>query len=799
MMKHARWLVIAAALLLSAGAAHAQQSAGALSASKDGSILRIKNAPTVVMWARGFTDAAEIDTYVASGFNTVYVMISGAADDQVAAASALMSAAESRGLYLVAAILPTAIRDADGEEMAPDPTSSAYAAAVSDVVKKLAEPFGRHANLLGWSIEAVVPNSFTWSDDLFRAYLSGAYQDSIAGLNASWGTAYDSWDNVTMSGAADVDSDRPGGVGRARADLALYRQASYADALDLWAQALRAADPGRLVFASALTDYRSIISVRTDFDGLILNTYPSIAEQDFATHNVHAVDIARRANQFAAIPTLWVDSSADANRLANWMNQALLHGATGLALSSWSAVKESEALQAIVKQTADASRSTGVFPARTAAGAAILYEPFAGGAVRNGQGLYGYIDGLTPDEPTSLFAVTRAGTRYGLIDVLSRDSLDTADLSQYGVIFAPMAFYLTEDEQIALHGFVLRGGALMVDAGIGMYQGDGTVGSLPPVLTELLGMRYSEIAEGAEPGEYGSLGQPGQVGQPGVAFPVGPGEVGLSVDPDIAKFADILGQFLGRPDVRKYLGEGFIGENGPGFRVRGLGRGFTVYAPTFLYASWDPGDPYFNDFHERMLSWQYDLQLVQPDALWPSVSAGLYAGGAVGVASPGGSAAIVDVYGAKNRLYWVPSGAIRLPNPEEDNRAELLFPGEPLAVARPLPIYVRTFDAGAVVTVTVVKYDSEGIELLLNGVGAAANASRDGIHVTGGGATNVEVEIHDGLYRLARGSTHHVALQEGPRGRTTEEDMMPNSETGLLVMHAPLRAGRLTIAPAPSG
>jgi len=789
------WFAISLCLLL-VTYGHAQGTSAALSARKEANILRIRNAPTVVTWARGLTDSADLDAYAASGFNTVYVLVDDASDAQVTAASALMSAAEAKNLYLIVAILPAAVKDSDGQPMASDPTSSQYATAVADTVKKLAEPLGKHANLIGWSVEAVPPNGFPWGDGSFRSYLRAAYENSIAGLNNSWGTTYTSWDEVTMSGAADADSGRPAGVGRARIDLAMYRQMSYADALDLWAKALKAADPGRLVFASALPDYRSIISVRTDFDGLILNTYPNLAEQDFATHNVHAIDIARRANQFAAIPTLWVDSNADRNRLANWMNEALLHGAAGLALSSWPVVKGSDDLQGLVRQTADWLNTSTGFPVRPAAKAAILYEPLAGGVQRNGQGLYGYIDGLTPSEPTNLFSVVRMGTRYGQVDVLSRESLGTVDLRQYGVIFAPMAFYMPEDAQVALHDFVLRGGAAIVDAGVGMYQGDGTLDSVPPVLMEMLGMRYSEEAQKDQPSELGSAGQPGQAGQPGVAYPVGPGEAGLTIDPDVAKFADILGQFLSRPDVRKYLGEEFVGENGPGFRVRGLGRGYAVYAPTFLYETWAPNDAYFADFHDRMLSWQYDLRLVQPDALWPNIGTAYFANDTVGVVSPDGTAAVVDVYGAKSRLYSVPLGTERLPNPEEQNRVELLFPGEALALARPLPVYVRTLDPGAVVTVTVVKYDAQSVELFINGAGSNANVTRDGVSVTGGTATNVEIELHSGAYALARGSTHHVVLEMGPRNRRTEEDMMPNPETGLLVMHASIAAGHITITPA---
>lgn len=797
-LRPALWLSLLAALLLSA-AGSAQEMAARGAARREANLLRVNNRPTVLMWARGLSDAADLDTYLAAGFNTAYLLVADPSDDGLAAAGALASAAEAKGLFVVMTVTPAAVQDSTGAQMSPDPKSDDYAAAVNTLTGKLAKRFGPsdHPKLLGWSVEGVPPNGFPWSDTGFRTYLRDWYGGSIADLNRSWGSDYAAWTDITAGGANDLDSSRPAGVGRARVDLAYYRQQSYADALDLWAKSLRAADPGRLVFASALPDYRSIISVPGSYDGMILNTYPAVAEQDWLTHNVHAVDIARRANQFAAVPTFLVNSSSDANQLANWMNEALLHGATGLALSDWSAVKQSDALQAMVKQTADAIATTHLFPVRPFARFAIVYEPIAGGATRNGRGLYGYLDGLTPTEPTTLFAVTRLGTEYGQMDVLAESSLRQVDLQQYGAIFAPMAFYLTDDAQVALHDFVLRGGALVVDAGVGMYQGDGTINSTPPVLTELLGMRYSELAESDQPSEYGSLGEKGQAAEPGIAVPVGPGEAGLTLDPDVAKFADILGQFLSRPDVRKYLGADFVGENGPGFRVRGLGTGFAVYAPTFLYANWNSGDPYFDEFHQRILSWRRDVEVIEPEGVWPAVGVAVFSDWSIAVVSPNGNSAIVDAYGAKNQMYQVPLGAMRLGNPQEEQRVELLFPGEPLAVAVPVPIYLRVQDAGALVTASVSRYEAKGIELMVHGNGAEANVSASGVQVNGGDATSVEIEIRTGAYPIARGSLHHVTMQEGPRLRPREMDVMPNPDTGALVIQAAMRAARVTIVPAP--
>jgi len=802
MRRYATWCLLAACLLLLTGAwaqepSTSRQAASPPAARREANLLRIGNQPALLLWARGLADKADLEQYAGAGLNTVYVLVAGDSEEQLEAASELLSAAEQQELFAVVAVEPGAVHDADGNALAPDPTSEAYGDAVADLVTALAARFKDHKNLIAWSIEALPSGLFSWNDAAFVVYLQDWYDGSLSRLNESWGGEFSEWEAVTLEAARSVDAALPGGLGRGSVDYAMYRQVAYADALSLWARALRSADPGRLVFASALTDYRSIISVPSGFDGLVLNTYPSVAEMDLESHNVHAVDIARRGNRFAAIPTFWVDRDLDPVRTANWMNQALLHGAAGLGFSSWSPIQESEEMQGAIKDLAEAVRSTRLLPAQPVARAAVLYQPIAGGAMRNGQGLYGYLDGVTPDEPTTLFAVARGGTRYGLLDVLATSSLREADLQQYGVIFAPMVLSLPDDQQLALHNFVLQGGAVVTDAGIGMYQGAGTLDSMPPVVAEMLGMRYAEAGASAQADEFGSAGEPGGAGQPGIAVPVGPGEAGLAMDSDLARFADVLEQFLGRPDVRKYLGEEFISEEGPGFRVRALGRGFSVYAPTFLYATWGPADPYFNEFHDRILSWQRDLEVIEPEGIWPPVGAAIYRDWSVGLASPEGLVATVDLYDRRNQMYLVPLGAMRVANPEEDQRIELLFPGARLAVARPVPVYLRTFDEEGILTASLIRYDATGIELEVHGSGAVANPTRAGIGISGGDLTNIEIEIHDGAYRLAAGSMHRVVLEEGLRARRREETMMPNRDTGLLVIQVPVSAARITIEPAP--
>lgn len=787
--------------LLATAVAWAQTTAArptaATTARRQANIIEVGGEPVVLMWARGLADPADLEVYAGCGFNTVYVLVEGASEAQLATLEAILAGADARGLYVICAFTPGSVRGENGATLAPDPTSSAYKEAVWALVAEVAEAVRNHRSLIGWSVEGVPPEALEVHNASFAAYLQHWYDGSLARLNASWGTAFANWDQVSLDRVRDVDALRPGGLGRASVDYAAYREAAYADVLSIWADAIREAAPGQLVFASALTDYRSIISVPDAFDGCILNTYPTVAEVDWDTHNVHAVDIARRANEFAAIPTLWVESNVEIPRTGDWINLALLHGAAGIAFSSWSAVEASEGLRALAQQAAAVIPEMGAFPTTPRNRAAIVYQPLAGGAVRNNAALYGYLDGVTPAEPTGLFAFARHGSRYGQFDVLATDSLMRADLSRYGTILVPMALFLPEDAQVALHSFVLRGGALVVDAGVGMYQAEGTVDTMPPIVSEMLGMRFADmVGPEGQPSELGSLGQPGQVGPPGVAVPVGPGEAGLTIDPDVARFADYLSQFLSRPDVRTYLGEEFMSEEGPGFRVRGLGRGYAVYAPTFLWASWDPSDPYFNEFHDRVLSWRHDLIVIQPDSIWPGVSAALLEDGAVAVASPAQLAAVVDVYGVRNRLYQVPAGAMRVGNPAEEEAIELLFPGEPMAVATALPVFVRVGDPGAIATVTVEHYGPDGIALVVNGVGAEANATREGVRVLGGNPTTVEIEIRDGAYRVAAGSTHRLRVEEGVRARVREQELMPDPDARALVVQGVFSNARILITPS---
>lgn len=779
-----------AAAWAQAGGAAAPARAAA-TARREGAIISVGGRRTVLMWALGLSDPADLAQYQKTGLNTVYLRISEASPDQLSRVSRFASAAEDAGLMVVLALGPRPLRDASGNEVAINPASNAYADAVQEFVRAAVEGVGEHPRLIAWAAE-VPPADVVNNDDGFISYLQGWYS-SVSALNSSWGTEYEEWDEVTLGAARDVDADNPDGVGRASLDYAYYRQSAYADAVGAWAQAIGTADPGRLILLGNLTDYRSIISAPARFDGLVLSVYPSTSENDWDSHNVHAVDIARRANQFAAVQTLETTADTSPDALREWAGLALAHGATGIAFSSWSALRDSEELPGAVGDIKAMVSQQG-YPLAPKAEAAIIYEPFAGGLVGRAGSLYGYIDGFAPGTPTNLFAVARDGSRYGLFDVLDSDSVATLDLSRYGAIFAPMAFSLSTDAQVTLQNYVLRGGALVVDAGVGMYQAEGITTSMPAVMREILGMRYEDlsITQGTEPTlDVGGVYDPAA---PTEATPLAPGQEGQSVDPALTRFVQQIEGFVTRADVAQYLGDSFVGEAGEGFRVRGMGEGFAVYAPDFLYENWDASNEYFNEFHDRVLSHGSDLEVVEPDNTWPGIAATLYDDWSAGVASPGGTPVSVLLYGAKNQIYLVPAGVARVSNLDEADQIELLFPGQPLARAIPLPIYVYPTDEGATVLVSVSRYGRDGIELLVSGTEAGVSVRDGEVLMSGGTPADVEIEIRSGAYAVSADSIHRVTFQQGRTPQTQE--LMPDADTGALIINATVSQAVITIETA---
>ncbi len=402
-----------------------------------------------------------------------------------------------------------------------------------------------------------------------------------------------------------------------------------------------------------------------------------------------------------------------------------------------------------------------------------------------GHSLYGYLEGLTEFEPSALFAMVRNGSRYGLMDVLSLDSLGQADLDQYGALIVPMAFFLPDKAQATLNQFALMGGLLVADAGAGMYQANGTVGAIPEILRETFGL--PEEAETEAPTksaeERAAAGRNADLGR-------------AQAEQDQEAMIRQLYSLLEAPDVSKTLGIDFGGKDTPGLRARKLGKGMVVYAPAFLYQQWRADRADFAQFHERVLGWRSDVRVTQPDQLWPSVEASASADGTVTVVTPGGLPAAVRRYGDIGRLFLVPNGAVRVWEAAAEP-TELLFPGDPIATAEPLAMTLRPQDDGTSGTVLVLGYDANKVELEIHGTGAEANAPQGQVVLSKGNLAAMTLTLEDGAFPIRPGTSYRVVIED--RGRQTQDyQLMPDPEQKTLTVRNQFRSAHVTITPGGS-
>jgi len=72
----------------------------------------------------------------------------------------------------------------------------------------------------------------------------------------------------------------------------------------------------------------------------------------------------------------------------------------------------------------------------------------------------------------------------------------------------------------------------------------------------------------------------------------------------------------------------------------------------------------------------------------------------------------------------------------------------------------------------------------------------EGVEFVGGVSTTVEIEVKGGRYRVAPGSSHRVVVGQGAQGRwASEQEMMPNPETGSLVIRDTFPSARIMLTP----
>ncbi len=609
-------------------------------------------------WCAGVADQSDLPAYVAAGFDTLVIPLPwrAGADNALFDANfgpqrALAVEGAKRGLKIIFA-LPAAPDGLSVARIGAD--SPSYSALWTNWAQSAATALLDTPGLAGWMLPDDARAIATFDDAGFRRYLSSHFA-SVEALNARWGTNYADFDSVAVSdvdalvkawreriaggakgmlpalGSLGAESDPNAAFAPAALALADYKASSWAELMTLWAATVRGSDAKHPVFSGVCPDYAQLLAMPEGVDVAVAGASPNLAEPDIVTGNPQAVDIARRGGtrvavaRFSLAPRGELTSAAVAQLLPRWVEAALAHGARGIAFDSFGALERNPELLQAVSKTLARFRAAPLDTEAPLATVAVLLEPLAEGASPQlGQsvesaaprGLYGFGDGLATGEPSNLVASLRWGTAFGSVDYLSSGDLASVDLSKYATILAPQMLDCPPDAAQKLTDWMKGGGVLVADLGLGALQNGGSASALPPQMALLAGgVGPFEVRQNAF-NLRGAAGHPLLPTwskmldeRPGMILSRGDGDddsafsgpVGFAPAP--ANAATVASG----PSMVVPSGYGGEGTAAPASRVAlslaPVGRGFFVFAPFRLWATWRPGqfgfDPLFGDILAR--------------------------------------------------------------------------------------------------------------------------------------------------------------------------------------------------------
>jgi len=575
----------------------------------------------------------ELDEYRKAGMTVLWVQIGYRLDGDFSDYDALLDEADRSKLPYIIALdlrLPPALQL--GFRCAPhDPAYITWLRRWLDIV---IPHFRNRPNLIGYALGREVDEAVSYDDEGFSLLLQSRYQ-TLEQLSKAWQLPINSWQVSQVAVMQADDGQNPLQYGRPSLDVAFYRWVTLQNLLTLWAQEVRSRDPNpqHLIFAGPLTTYRSLAVVPPIYQGVIPYISPERAEADWLAHNCHAVAIARRGGRFIVIPMLTTRLKDGRvilpEALIRWTVAAIGMGARGVIFSNWSAINDvpsvRDNLAALAKRIQREIPDNASPVTRTA----ILYTPFGEGALDSqGFPLYGFaiLPGfqtqplrLSWDEPASLFFSLRFNA-WGTVDVITPSELTPEILSRYRVLFAPVAAYLEPAMQANLVNFVANGGVVVADLGLGAFQADAPFQTLPPLLRDLFGLTIiRRLVVGP------SVRTNMVVVQPHPLFPNLP--QGFEIGNAVGAFGPVLGLM---PAARAHYwalltvartGKRIVKEREqtralPGIPERAAvlinnyGRGFAVFASTFLWTIWSPRDAGFDLFHGSLIERGASLRVV---------------------------------------------------------------------------------------------------------------------------------------------------------------------------------------------
>lgn len=745
------------------------------------------------------------------GLNTLYIDLLPADVMDLQPCRDMIHSAHDLGLKVIVG-LPTCLTPA----YRVSPHDSKYVGSVSEVIQALVGGLKDETGLTAWATGHSLEKSISYTDADFRLYLQEGYP-TLEALNVSWGAHFPTWLSVTMKGARDNDAAWTYKVGRACIDLADYQARAYHDVMDLWQRQIRALDSGRPLFTGRVTLYRSLVSIPDGYDVVCLSLPPDVVENDLVAHNVQALDLARRGGKFRVLQSLRVPAMGsepyNEEAMRPWILQAALHGSVGFGLEDWALLSgvytaESRMLPRARRLiNAIAACRSLPFDSVPRASSAVVFSPYAAGVEVTGQPLYGYMREYLTGEPSNLVFSLRMGTRYGVVDYLTPDDLETTALAGYGSVLLPACLKLSDRQQSDLQDYVEGGGALVADLGLGMYE-TGAWNRLPDAFMRAFGLvEIGELKDRAAdltvsspvPGlplprplqSQGTFNAGG--GKTGAvterrSFTIGgpAAEVRLTDDAVPVATADV------RFDKDKQpLFTGLVG--------RPSGSGLALFATHALWQYWPLGDPLSTALHADLLGRRARHELVQSGLLSGTMQ---MAGGDREISllnlSRQPASAQVWAYAAGSHAY---SGAISSfsANPLQQglpSGTALVVAAVPgLGMARLLETGLTVQPYAEDATVEIREYTPRRIVFLVSGAGAVVRGSPGrGLGVQGGTNASVRLILSSGLYPVAPRSRHLATVRT--RGGQESTETVTANERGEIDLSGTYRQETLTLSPA---
>jgi hypothetical protein len=764
-------------------------------------------APEPLLWAYGADDPASIPQAKYLGLNTVMLELTAPlTPEELKRAAAAVRQSERYGLRVIVS-LPLTMPDLHSASL----SNSEYVEGVTNLVREAARALAEEPNVIGWATGDFLERDLRLFDSEFRDYLLNRY-DSVERVEEAWGVRLPSAAAISLEQTSTLDDDLPFATGLPSVDLADFSAHKYAEMLQFWADLVRDATGGRgLLLTGRVTLYRSLPLIPDEYDVIVVSTPPELLERDQATHNVQALDIARGVRGRRVVPCLRLFLPGDkatlqvGQALNEWMAQAALHGAAGVCFEAPPDVLGDQLVQDQWRDSLTWVRDQPAWRSRPRGTAAILYEPYAEGFQALGIPVYGFIKGLSSREPSDLINAFKSGTRHGSVDYLRLEDLSRADLSRYGVIFAPLALNLPDDAQQRLQAYAEEGGVLVADIGAGFAQ-TGSWAVLPERLATLFGVPpFSEMKN-----LTGNL----TIQRPHPFLP------------SLPSGATTTGDFEGATHGRRtgaaaYAMNGWTGfaqvpegvlpfarlamsvteDQHPtlaGVFAQDVGLGAAFFATHRLWASWLPQHRLFEPFHADLCARRARIELLDAPFIAPAVQLCESEDESVFLYNPGRALRLqVALYAAEHRLFS--GGVCQFTSRLID--ATGLRTGAVLATVdvpvhtswqlQPSPLTVRPYEG--VCSALLQRYEAGGIELLVAGEGSGPAGRPGRLSVTPGRPQRVRITLTTGPYPVTPGSRHRVRLTEAS-GQPSDETLAADDQ-GRLSIEATVAGARLEIAP----